>query len=220
MKLSKPLLLRVGAAILVAALIALGGRKVIEAVWAGVQQGAMIALVALGYTMVYGILKLINFAHSEVFMMSAFFGLLLTSALVGAVDAVALGSAPAGDLDTTGRVLASLYVSAPFIALGATLGATAAFLIALWTRARPRAELDAEAAPPTSDSPAGLVALVWFAGVSFVAAFLVATRTHHRGLGATALSLFAPVAGLGAFYLWSILRGALGRMACWSDCLR
>jgi branched-chain amino acid transport system permease protein len=47
-------------------------------VWAGVQQGAMIALVALGYTMVYGILKLINFAHSEVFMMSAFFGLLLT----------------------------------------------------------------------------------------------------------------------------------------------
>jgi branched-chain amino acid transport system permease protein len=35
----------------------------------------MIALVALGYTMVYGILKLINFAHSEVFMMGAFFGL-------------------------------------------------------------------------------------------------------------------------------------------------
>ena len=78
MKLSKTLLLRVGAAVLVVALVAAGGRKVIEAVWAGVQQGAMIALVALGYTMVYGILKLINFAHSEVFMMSAFFGLLLT----------------------------------------------------------------------------------------------------------------------------------------------
>ncbi len=78
MKLSKTLLLRVGAAVLVAALVAAGGRKVLEAVWAGVQQGAMIALVALGYTMVYGILKLINFAHSEVFMMSAFFGLLLT----------------------------------------------------------------------------------------------------------------------------------------------
>jgi branched-chain amino acid transport system permease protein len=77
-KLSKTLLLRVGAAVLVAALVAAGGRKVLEAVWAGVQQGAMIALVALGYTMVYGILKLINFAHSEVFMMSAFFGLLLT----------------------------------------------------------------------------------------------------------------------------------------------
>jgi len=77
-KLSKSLLLRVGAAVLIAALIAAGGRKVIDAVWAGVQQGAMIALVALGYTMVYGILKLINFAHSEVFMMSAYFGLKLT----------------------------------------------------------------------------------------------------------------------------------------------
>lgn len=143
---------------------------------------------------------------------AAFFGLLLTSTLVGAIDAVALGRAPGEGLDTAGRVLAALYVSAPFVALGATLGATAAFLTALWTRARPRAELDAEAAPPTSDSPAGLVALVSFAGISFVAAFLVATRTHHRGLGATALSLFAPVAGLAAFYLWSILRGALGRL--------
>jgi branched-chain amino acid transport system permease protein len=34
----------------------------------------MIALVALGYTMVYGVLKLINFAHSEVFMMGAYAG--------------------------------------------------------------------------------------------------------------------------------------------------
>ena len=43
----------------------------------GLAQGAMIALVALGYTMVYGILKLINFAHSEVFMMGAYAGLFL-----------------------------------------------------------------------------------------------------------------------------------------------
>ncbi len=43
----------------------------------------MIALVALGYTMVYGILKLINFAHSEVFMMGAYAGLFLIGALGG-----------------------------------------------------------------------------------------------------------------------------------------
>ncbi len=61
------------------ALIAIGGKKVFDATVAGVQQGAMIALVALGYTMVYGILKLINFAHSEVFMMAAFFGFFLTA---------------------------------------------------------------------------------------------------------------------------------------------
>src|SRR4029079_11393331 len=46
-------------------------------------QGSMIALVALGYTMVYGILKLINFAHSEVFMMGAYAGLFLVGALGG-----------------------------------------------------------------------------------------------------------------------------------------
>lgn len=49
--------------------------KIVSALITGIAQGSMIALVALGYTMVYGILKLINFAHSEIFMMSAFIGL-------------------------------------------------------------------------------------------------------------------------------------------------
>ncbi len=34
--------------------------------------GAIYALVAVGYTLVYGVLKLINFAHSEVFMVGMF----------------------------------------------------------------------------------------------------------------------------------------------------
>ena len=38
----------------------------------GLAQGAIIALFALGYTLVYGVLRLINFAHSEVFMVGAF----------------------------------------------------------------------------------------------------------------------------------------------------
>jgi branched-chain amino acid transport system permease protein len=38
----------------------------------GVAQGAIYALVALGYTLVYGILRMINFAHGEVFMFGAF----------------------------------------------------------------------------------------------------------------------------------------------------
>jgi ABC-type branched-subunit amino acid transport system permease subunit len=33
---------------------------------------ASIALIAIGYTMVYGILRLINFAHGEIFMMGAY----------------------------------------------------------------------------------------------------------------------------------------------------
>ena len=38
----------------------------------GLEQGAIYALVALGYTLVYGVLRLINFAHSEVFMVGTF----------------------------------------------------------------------------------------------------------------------------------------------------
>ena len=38
----------------------------------GLALGAIYALVALGYTMVYGVLQLINFAHSEVFMFGTF----------------------------------------------------------------------------------------------------------------------------------------------------
>jgi branched-chain amino acid transport system permease protein len=38
----------------------------------GLAKGAIYALVALGYTLVYGVLKLINFAHSEVFMVGTF----------------------------------------------------------------------------------------------------------------------------------------------------
>jgi branched-chain amino acid transport system permease protein len=37
----------------------------------GLVQGSMYALIALGYTMVYGIINLINFAHGEVLMVAA-----------------------------------------------------------------------------------------------------------------------------------------------------
>lgn len=57
--------------------------KILEALITGLTQGAMIALVSLGYTMVYGVLKLINFAHSEVFMMAAYFGVFMIAALGG-----------------------------------------------------------------------------------------------------------------------------------------
>lgn len=40
----------------------------------GIAQGSVYALIALGYTLVYGILRMINFAHSEVFMSGAYIG--------------------------------------------------------------------------------------------------------------------------------------------------
>jgi branched-chain amino acid transport system permease protein len=39
----------------------------------GLTLGSLYALIAIGYTMVYGILRLINFAHSEIFMLGAYF---------------------------------------------------------------------------------------------------------------------------------------------------
>ncbi len=44
----------------------------IQIVLSGLQLGFVYALIALGYTMVYGIVKLINFAHGDVFMVGAF----------------------------------------------------------------------------------------------------------------------------------------------------
>src|SRR4029077_1538925 len=49
----------------------------------GLVLGAIYALVALGYTMVYGILGLINFAHGEVVMMGAMVALSVIQLLVG-----------------------------------------------------------------------------------------------------------------------------------------
>ena len=40
----------------------------------GLALGTVYAVIALGYTMVYGILELINFAHGEIFMTGAFMG--------------------------------------------------------------------------------------------------------------------------------------------------
>jgi branched-chain amino acid transport system permease protein len=67
--------------------------KLIGALITGFAQGSMIALVALGYTMVYGILKLINFAHSEVFMMGAFAGLFIIVGLGGTESPLVAGVA-------------------------------------------------------------------------------------------------------------------------------
>ncbi|HEY7869998.1 MAG TPA: branched-chain amino acid ABC transporter permease [Methylomirabilota bacterium] len=50
----------------------------------GIILGFMYALIALGYTMVYGVLEFINFAHSEIFIVGAFVGVEVLLALKGA----------------------------------------------------------------------------------------------------------------------------------------
>ena len=80
----------------------------------GLLIGAVYAVIALGYTLVYGVLQLINFAHSEVFMLGSFGGLFGVRAILptGHISGVA----------AAGLVLAGL-------AMGALAGGAAAFAL-------------------------------------------------------------------------------------------
>ncbi len=55
--------------------------QIIQQLINGVSLGSIYALIALGYTMVYGILSLINFAHGDIYMIGAFVGYALTTFL-------------------------------------------------------------------------------------------------------------------------------------------
>jgi branched-chain amino acid transport system permease protein len=77
----------------------------------GVVLGSIYAVIAIGYTLVYGVLQLINFAHSEVFMLGAYGGLI-------ALTVVAPGDAPSG-LASAGFVALGLVAGAAFGALTA-----------------------------------------------------------------------------------------------------
>jgi len=81
----------------------------------GITRGSMYALVALGYTLVYGVLQLINFAHSEVFMSGAFGSYLVVHAIVGN------GAGVSG--------VESVFVIIAGLLSGAITGAAVAFLL-------------------------------------------------------------------------------------------
>jgi branched-chain amino acid transport system permease protein len=76
--------------------------QLLQQVINGISLGSIYALIALGYTMVYGIIKLINFAHSDVYMIGAYVGYfcmsyfhigLLPSLLIAMTVCMALGMA-------------------------------------------------------------------------------------------------------------------------------
>ncbi|HXR42569.1 MAG TPA: branched-chain amino acid ABC transporter permease [Acidothermaceae bacterium] len=80
----------------------------------GLANGFLYALIALGYTLVYGVLQLINFAHSEVFMSGGFGGLFVVNWLIG-------GKHPSG--------LSSVWYVVIGIVAGAVIGAIVAFIL-------------------------------------------------------------------------------------------
>ncbi len=61
-----------------------------QLVWNGLFVGSFYALVALGYSMVYGIIKLLNFAHGDLYMLGAFSGFAMLGAMGGLVRSASL----------------------------------------------------------------------------------------------------------------------------------
>ena len=61
-----------------------------QVIWDGLFVGSFYALIALGYSMVYGIIKLLNFAHGDIYMVGAFIGYTILTALGGTFQMMGL----------------------------------------------------------------------------------------------------------------------------------
>jgi branched-chain amino acid transport system permease protein len=79
----------------------------------GLTVGSVYALIALGYTMVYGIIELINFAHGEIYMLGAYMGIIA----VGIIAALGLGGLPVGVIVILVLMFSMAFVSAAGVTL-------------------------------------------------------------------------------------------------------
>ena len=120
--------------------------EILQQIVNGLTQGAIYALIALGYTMVYGVLRLINFAHGDVYMLGAF---------AGFYSAAWLGLTKRLDAET------------PVYDFTHWLLVAALFFIAMLTCALIGAALERFAYRPLRQSPR-LTALITAIGVSLV----------------------------------------------------
>ncbi|MEH1168830.1 branched-chain amino acid ABC transporter permease [Micromonospora sp. CPCC 205539] len=130
----------------------------------GLVQGAIYALIALGYTLVYGVLRLINFAHSEVFMIGTF-------AAIWTWAAFGLDSNSGAPSVSRALLLIVLAILA-----AALLSGSVALLIEV-TAYRP---LRRRNAPP-------LAFLITAIGASYALTELLGTLTQRRQVGSPAL---------------------------------
>ncbi|MCG5433476.1 branched-chain amino acid ABC transporter permease [Mycobacterium sp. MYCO198283] len=89
----------------------------------GLSWGAIYALVAVGYTLVFGVLRLINFAHSEIFMLGMF-------GAYFALDII-LGFTPSGNAYNPGVALAVLYLAVAMLGAMVVSGGAAVGLEAV-----------------------------------------------------------------------------------------
>lgn len=88
------------------------GELFLQVIIFGFANGALIALIALGYTLVYGIVELINFAHGEVFMMGAFGAAAIVGLLGVSSDSGAAAIVGVGILGLLGAMIFSAAINA------------------------------------------------------------------------------------------------------------
>jgi branched-chain amino acid transport system permease protein len=140
----------------------------------GLSTGAVYALIALGYTLVYGVLKLINFAHSEVFMIGTFAAIMVWAGL--------------GFDNTTGRP--TVGVALMLIVVGILVAAATSGGVAMLVEVTAYRPLRHRNAPP-------LAFLISAIGASFVLAELVGALTLRAPRGAPLLLPVDPIIDIG-----------------------
>jgi branched-chain amino acid transport system permease protein len=140
----------------------------------GLAQGAIYALFALGYTLVYGVLRLINFAHSEVFMMGTY-GALITWGFFGLNQ----NSPTPG----TGAVIG-------YLALGMLVAAIVSGIVAIFVELIAYRPLRRRNAPP-------LAFLITAIGTSLAISEFVGVVTDHSVRGVPPLIHPATVVKIG-----------------------
>jgi branched-chain amino acid transport system permease protein len=88
--------------------------EIIQVLLIGIANGAIIALIALGYTLVYGIIELINFAHGDVFMIGTMVSLTILTSVPGLLGARTAIQLPVPTLAAliVGSLIASIVVCA------------------------------------------------------------------------------------------------------------
>ena len=160
----------------------------------GVTNGSLYALVALGYTLVYGILELINFAHGDVFML----GGMIAAALMGTTGFLFI---PGFDLDQWGTPGASLGALIPAILVCLAVSIIACGLL--------NASVERIAYKPLRNAPR-LAPLITAIGMSFI---LQNVAIVWRGTETVSVNQTLPTGDVFAVgdvhYTWDRLFGVL-----------
>lgn len=164
------------------------GAVLLEQLLNGVMLGAVYALIALGYTLIFGVLGLLHLAHGEVFMVGAFVGLVAVRAGGGILVALALAMLATGALGVLIELVAfrPLRGAHPLAPLATTIGVG----IMLQETTRWWFGAEQQGFPPT------LATQVWQVGplrVSSVQTFILAAALVLMG----ALHVFLTRSGAG-----------------------